>query len=323
MARKKFGISPSVNKALTQTIQMAEAEKSNFTNTEILIERIQLDPENPRKHKITLQDIQQGISPKDVDAKEKQIEYDGLLQLSASIQKEGLFHPIIVIEEANNFKLVAGERRYFATVLAKKKLIDARVFKKKPKSLDLKVIQWSENQSRKDLSLHKKLMNVQSIVEAFESENANSLTAIKLSEVLAVSRQQAQFYKAVLSNPVLLSFIKAGKVSTMEVARQLSNANQNEINMFLENREVAKKTVNVSSKNKSKRTERKKTKIDLGATSKSMVVKKITEAMLTQPKIKKYADDFKATDWSCFDDSSKAFQKLIKILEKELGATLS
>lgn len=46
MSRKRFGISPAVNKALTQTIQMADAENSNFFNTEILIDRISLDPEN-------------------------------------------------------------------------------------------------------------------------------------------------------------------------------------------------------------------------------------------------------------------------------------
>ena len=51
MSKKRFGISAAVNTALTQTIQMAEAENSNFFNTEILIDRISLDSENPRKQK--------------------------------------------------------------------------------------------------------------------------------------------------------------------------------------------------------------------------------------------------------------------------------
>jgi len=324
MARKKFGISPSVNKALTQTIQMAEAENSNFMNTEILVERISLDPDNPRKHKITLDDIQNGISKNDPDILEKQSEYDGLCQLSSSIEKEGLLHPIIVVEYANNFMLVAGERRFLATMIAKRKLIEARVFKNRPRSFDLKVIQWSENQSRKDLSLYKKLLNVQSIIVAFEAENDATVTAIKLSEVLGVSRQQAQFYKAILSNDILVNFIREGKISTLEVARQLSSSDKNQIMDFLDSQilskaeSITKPSVRISPKDKSKKTGRKRTTVNLGATSKVAVVKAITEATLQTEPMKKYQSDFKNTDWSCFDASTKAFHKLIKIVENEL-----
>lgn len=321
MARKKFGISPSVNKALTQTIQMAEAENSNFMNTEILIDRIKLDPENPRKHKITIQDINEGISKKDPDFKEKQSEYEGLLLLATSIENEGLLHPIIVIEQENNFKLVAGERRYLASMIAKRKVIEARVFKKRPKPFDLKVIQWSENQARKDLSLYKKLMNVKAIADAFELENQVSVTAIKLAEILGVSRQQAQFYKAILSNPELLQFIKAGQIATMEVARQLTNENSEQISAFLENSVAIQKPARkVMVKDKSMGKGRKRSSVSLGATKNVAVVKTITETMLTIETLNKYAPDFQSTDWACFTESTKAFQKLIKILEKESGA---
>ena len=325
MARKKFGISPSVNKALTQTIQMAEAENSNFLNTEILVDRIALDPENPRKHKITLSDIKNGLSKKDPDLKEKELEHEGLCQLANSIQSEGLLHPIIVVEDANNFKLVAGERRFLASLIANRKLIEARVFKKKPKSFDLKVIQWSENQARKDLSLYKKLLNVQSILLAYEAENDTSMTAIKLSEVLGVSRQQAQFYKAILSNDILVDHIREGKVKTLEVARQLTNASKQEINNFIEAQAVIKsdsslvKQPKVTARDKSKGSGRKRSSINLGATKQVLVAKTIVQAVLKEDNVKKYAADFKTTDWSCFDDSTKAFNKLLKILEKELG----
>ena len=317
MAKKKFGISPAVDKALTQTIQMAKAEHSHFFNTEILIDRITLDPENPRKHKITIQDVKSGLSLHDPDYAEKQSEYEGLCELSESIKKEGLLHPIVVIEENGNFKLVAGERRFFATVIADKKVIEARVFRKKPKALDLKVIQWSENQARKDLSLYEKLMNVSAILESYRVEHQEELTAIKLSEVINVSRQQAQFYKAILSNKTLMIFILEKKVNTLEVARQLSSLTESEIEAFLEQRTEARLAISTKKEVSSPRLKAEDV-VKLGALTKSFVAKEIVETMLKTERLKRYATKFGDIDWQSPNQSAKAFRMLLSLMETEL-----
>ncbi|PIZ03598.1 MAG: hypothetical protein COY58_08590 [Gammaproteobacteria bacterium CG_4_10_14_0_8_um_filter_38_16] len=323
MSKKKFSISPAVNKALTQTIQMAEAENSNFFNTEILIDRISLDSENPRKQKITLRDLKSGLSSSDPQYAVKKDEYDGLCELAESIKREGLLNPISVIEEGSNFKMVAGERRFLATIIAGKKVIEARVFRKKPKPLDLRVIQWSENQSRKDLSLHDKLMNVSAILEAYRSEKQEELTAIRLSEVISISRQQAQYFKAILSNAGLMKFIKDERVSTFEMARKLApleleqiHKRLNEIFDGVDNKDVH----SVISKDKSKNAGRKRAAVNLGSTKKPFVAKTIAETMLSTNQFSKYAQNFRPVDWTCLDQSTKAFKKLVEIMEKELGA---
>ena len=325
MPRKKFGISPSVNKALTQTIQMAEAENSNFFNTEILIDRISLDPENPRKQKITLHDLRVGLSHTDPQYGIKKDEYDGLCELAESIKREGLLNPISVVEDGSNFKMVAGERRFFATIIAEKPVIEARVFRKKPKPLDLKIIQWSENQSRKDLSLFEKLMNVTAILEAYTAEKNETLTAIRLSEVVGISRQQAQYYKAILSNEDLMQFVRDGRVSTFDLARQLAPLTPSQINSKLnEDKEQPPKRVipKITAKDKSNNAGRKRATVNLGSTRKPSVAKTITETMLSTQQFKKYTERFHPVDWTCLDQSTKAFQKLIEIMELELGVTL-
>ncbi|MDP1575023.1 MAG: ParB/RepB/Spo0J family partition protein [Coxiellaceae bacterium] len=317
MAKKKFGISPAVDKALTQTIQMAKAEHSHFFNTEILIDRITLDPENPRKHKITIQDVKSGLSLRDPDHAEKQNEYEGLCELSESIKREGLLHPIVVIEESGNFKLVAGERRFFATVIADKKVIEARVFRKKPKALDLKVIQWSENQARKDLSLYEKLMNVSAILESYRIEHGEDLTAIKLSDVISVSRQQAQFYKAILSNKVLMIFILEKKINTLEVARQLSSLSQPEIESFLQQRTEARLNLNVKKETTSSRIKTENV-VKLGVLTKAFVAREIIETMLKTERLKRYTHEFDSIDWKNPGQSAKAFRMLLALMETEL-----
>lgn len=324
MPKKKFGISPSVNKALTQTIQMAETENSQFFNTEILIDRITLDPENPRRQKITLHDLRVGLSPSDPQYATKKEEYEGLCELSESIKREGLLNPISVVEDGSNFKMVAGERRFFATIIAKKKIIEARVFRKKPKNVDLKIIQWAENQSRKDLSLHEKLMNVSAILDAYQSEKSETLTAIRLSEVMGISRQQAQYYKVILVNKDLMTFVQSGLVTTFDLARQLSGLDAFQIKNQLNAQQPpsSKKPVaKAVAKDKSKSAGRKRSSVNLGTTKKPAVAKTIAETVLAMPPFKKYADNFIAVDWTCLDQSTKAFQQLIQVMESELGVT--
>lgn len=322
MAKKKFGISPAVNQALTQTIQLAESESSNFFNTEILIDRIILDPDNPRKQKIKLEDVKNGFSLSDVSYEEKKEEYAALCELADSIKRDGLLNPISVVDDNGSFKVVAGERRFLATVLAKKPIIEARVFKRKPKPLDLKVIQWSENQARKDLSLYDKLMNIVSIIEHYKIEHQEDLTAIKLSEIISVSRQQSQYYKSILSNISLMNFIRDGKVQTFDAARKLAPLTFNEIDERL-NRNARHHSddtdLAIVQKDKSVSVGRKRMSVSFGKTPYPVVAKTIVETVLSSDQFKSHAKHFLLTDWTCLDQSTKAFQKLVSILEKEIG----
>ena len=325
MAKKRFGMNESINKALSQTIQMAEAENSNFINTEILVDRIKLDPANPRNQKITIADLKNGPSNLDPDYKLKEEEYRSLHELSASIQKEGLLHPIVVYKDEEDYRLVAGERRFLATLLAKKTIIDARVFKKKPRDFDLKLIQWIENESRQDVSLYNKLVSVAGIISAYEAEQGDAITAVKLAELISMSRQSAQFYVAILSNKALLAFIKDGRITTLRVAIELSTfKTAEEIEQALTRLSTGEKRVSLKKKgaiDKSKSPGRKRTSIAFGMTKKPAVAKTIVHSVLAQDKFKRHAADFSTTDWTCFNQSTKAFQKLIKLLEKELGVT--
>lgn len=95
---------------------------------ELPIEKLQADPDQPRKN----------------------FDKDDLEDLASSIKQHGILQPIVVIAIDNGFMIVAGERRYRAAKLANLKTIPAiiRTLNDQHK-LELSLI---ENLQRKDLN---------------------------------------------------------------------------------------------------------------------------------------------------------------------------
>lgn len=75
-------------------------------------------------------------------------DYGEIEELAVSIQRYGLFHPIIVDDE---FNLIAGERRYKAHVLLRLKEIEVRQIKD-VSDLERREIEIEENLKRKDFT---------------------------------------------------------------------------------------------------------------------------------------------------------------------------
>jgi len=324
MAKKRFGIDAATTQAISQTMQMAKEHTSKLNNTLIPINKISLDPDNPRQHKIRREELENGPSNSDPDYKIKTEEYEGLFQLSSSIQKDGLLHPITVFKDTENYKLIAGERRLFASIIAKKTQLEARVYKSKPADFDLKIIQWMENESRKDLSLYKRLLNIESILKAYKSEKNETITAKKLAELLGISRQLGQYYTSIISNEALMSEIKEGRVNTMQVARELTSLRTkteilSALEMLSQNKILPKKPKKIKQKASSKTVGRKRQAVTLGKTKQLAVVKTLAEGVLSIDQYAKYANQFNKTDWDSLDKATQAFQKLIQFLERELG----
>lgn len=203
-----------------------------------------------------------------------------------------------------------------ASIIAKKSSIESRVFKSTPNDLDLKVIQWMENQARKDLSLYNKLMNVQAIRESYQLSHSKKLTAIKLSQIISCSRQYAQYYIGILNNKVLIDAISQNKITTFMLARELIDIKSLEaLDLFLksQDKDKNKKIRNLSVKKASPE----KT-FSLGSTRNSSVVKLLIEGVLSNPNFSEHVTSFDSVDWNNHQSSTTAFRRLLKILE---GAT--
>lgn len=226
--RKSFSINKSLSKGLEETMHAAEDYSGELFVDVVSLERLELDPENPRELSLSMDEVRRGIDSEDAHFKSKQLELKSLASLSKSITNQGLINPIVVYKAGDNYRLVAGERRTLASLVAGKKSIQARILDSKPNTLNRFIMQWAENIEREDLTLWERLSNIKSIVTAYAKTHdkvATRITAAELSDLIGISASQAAQYKVVLQGgDDLIQAIQENAVANLDKAALIAKA---------------------------------------------------------------------------------------------------
>lgn len=123
----------------------------------------------------------------------KRFDNKSLRELSDSIKENGVFQPIIVRKSVNGYEIIAGERRYRASKLAKKKTIPAIVRKfDESQMMEVAVL---ENLQREDLTPLEE-------AQAYEMLQKNlGLTQEEVSKRMGKSRPYIANYLRLLTLP--------------------------------------------------------------------------------------------------------------------------
>lgn len=123
----------------------------------------------------------------------KKFDDKSLKELSDSIKENGVFQPIIVRKSVNGYEIIAGERRYRASKLAKKKTIPAIVRKfDESQMMEVAVL---ENLQREDLTPLEE-------AQAYEMLQKNlGLTQEEVSKRMGKSRPYIANYLRLLTLP--------------------------------------------------------------------------------------------------------------------------
>ncbi|MDA8561707.1 ParB N-terminal domain-containing protein [Gammaproteobacteria bacterium] len=332
--KKRFGVSQALSKGLTETINVVENNSGIFRNVIIPLSRIELDPDNPRKLFISLSDVINGIDKNDPLAEQKNIELLKLQELAQTIISSGIINPIVAYKNKDSYRVVAGERRCLASILAKKNEIEARVYNEKPKGFELKLIQWIENTARENLSLEERINNIKDILIEYKQQNSNfKLTATLLKNITGLSLSQSTYYISVLNAPEDVKFhIENGDIKSLDKAAIICSIDSVDLrNEVIEacilgcslkdlRRKISSSNKLIKSINKqqiNKKPGRAITKINMGSTLNYKIIKTIVESVIKNKEYSKYANIFADINWSQLDQASKAFNKLIDILEHE------
>lgn len=332
--KKRFGVSQALTRGLSETINVVENNTGMFRNVVLPLSRIELDPENPRKLAITLLDVQNGIQKNDADYERKLEELEKLRELANTIEASGVINPIVVYKAGECYRVVAGERRSLASILAGKQEVDARVFNEKPKGFELKLVQWIENTAREDLTLDERIGNIRDIMREYQKQHdVSNLSATLLKNITGLSLPQASYYMAVLNAPNdLKQAIERGKISSLDKAAIIAGIDSDALRtqalmacidgcslkelrqLITKEKHYQKKQATIQTTPKRGRTI---TRVNMGFTLNTNVVEIIVASVLTQTEFKKYSDVFSKVSWDHYDQAARAFQKLIEILEHE------
>ena len=164
---KKRGLGRGLEALFDESPQVQETEEI----TEISLDEIRPNPYQPRKT----------------------FDNKSLKELSESIKENGVFQPIIIRKSVNGYEIIAGERRFRASKLAKKKTIPAiiRDFDE-AQMMEVAVL---ENLQREDLTPLEE-------AQAYEMLQKNlGLTQAEVSKRLGKSRPYIANYLRLLTLP--------------------------------------------------------------------------------------------------------------------------
>lgn len=334
--KKRFGVSSALTRGITETIHVVENNNGIFRNVILPLSRVEFDPDNPRKLAVSLIDIQQGIKKSDPLFERKSEELEKLNELAHTIQSSGVINPIVVYKRGDVYRIVAGERRCLASIIANKHDIEARVFNEKPKGFELKLIQWIENTARENLNLDERINNIREIIREYQNQHTDVIaSATLLKNIMGFSLSQATYYMAVLNAPKdVAQYIESGKLRSLDKAAVLAGIESTELRkealqacvnghtlkdlrkLIAQKKKFTQNVAMLSSKPSVKRG-RVSTRINMGHTKNVSVVQTVIESVTSRIEYKKYADVFLKIDWTQYEQVSSAFRKLVEILEYE------
>ncbi|RDI43732.1 ParB/RepB/Spo0J family partition protein [Aquicella lusitana] len=331
--KKRFGISEALTRGLSETIHVVENNSGIFRNVVLPLSRIELDPDNPRKLAIDISDVRQGIRPDDPLYQRKQEELEKLKELAHTIKASGVINPVVVYKRGEYYRIVAGERRCLASLLASKQEIEARVFNEKPRGFELKLLQWVENTAREDLTLDERLGNVREIIREYQNQYGQTeVNASLLKNITGLSLSQTTYYLSALNAPAdVQAHIQNGNIRNLDKAALIASVASPDVRKaaieacvngsslkalrsMINQQKGFNKHPKVSQASKRGRSTR---KINMGSTLSTDVIKTIVDSVIHHKKMDIYATRFSEIDWMDLRQVTKAFRQLIEILEVE------
>lgn len=327
MARKTFKIRGNLAEALDDTVSSAKNHSGELHIEIIPLRKIELDPDNPRDFLLNFEDIHMNLTGTQEEKKRKKIEKDSLSSMVNSIIDQGIINPVVVYKYGDQYRLIAGERRTLASIIAKKTDIPAKILTTKPDQLKLSLIQWIENIEREDLTLWERLRNLEKIAHSLpdnNSKNIANITATNLSQLLGCSLQQGVNYRNLLSaSDELRKHIQAGLIKNIEKAALIAKSPPNIQSKLTQACLNGSTLFEMKKIEKSKGKEEKKiptgrpvSKVNFRFTTNINVAKTIFGSIIKNKELESYTSNLREISWDDPKSIASAFQQLIKLLEQ-------
>lgn len=325
--KKRFIIAPELASGIRNTIQSASTNHGQLHYDMMSLDAIEPDPNNPRKLSITRNEILNGLNQASANYEIKVKELDALYELSESIKKIGIRNAIEVYKEGLKYRIVTGERRYWAALLAKQTTVPVRI-SQKPDEFNLRYTQWVENINRQDLSLWERFNNLALLSDAYKKSNQGDLNEQVIQTLLGISTIQSYRYACLLkADEKLIELVKQGKLNNLKLVQELvSMKDKGARNQIISWIQSSKEEVtslanyrNAAGKKPSSAKQKNGESISLGKINNTHTARQLLEIVLSDTRLEKYRQGFRNIDWTSSKAVTKAFKNLLKTIEKEFS----
>lgn len=326
--RFRFGGCSPLSQEISETLRSGN-EGAGELNLELVhLDKIEPDPDNPRKLKLSKAEIQQWREswrddrPSVLEDASVPPNIEKLLGMADTIVKVGVQQPIKVYRHGERFRILLGERRYWASVLAGQRTIPAWILARRPKTV--RAIQFIENFQRDGLTLAEKIENIRGLAAELEQKSTLEMTSSLLANEIGVSERQARKYLAVMrGSDDLLSAIADDLVKSLEIAAAISAiddpeerakaivASSNGSWEAYQKENDAKTQKEQEAKSEGKRAGRRASQVTLGTTKNTALIREIVRRIAGK-------EACATVDWSDYSSINAAWKGLLKRLEKEL-----
>lgn len=172
---------------------------------------------NTEEENLEVQDLDIKKVISDKNQPRQSFDEETLKDLADSISEHGVIQPIIVREIDDKYEIIAGERRYRASLLAKQKTIPAII--RDLDDYEKENLALIENVQREDLNPYDEAVAYKSIIDKYK------ITQEELAKAMGKSRPYiSNTIRLLRLDERVLEFLKDGKIS-YSIGRELLSIN--------------------------------------------------------------------------------------------------
>ena len=219
--RLRFASPTRLQRQMSDTVTKGLEEGGELHTAMVDLDRLEPDPENPREIPFGVVEVRRYL---EVGAEPEQgrEQWESMLDLAENIKKTGVIQLIVVYRHLENYRIIVGERRFLASIIAGIKAIPARVYPDRPKNLRL--LQLAENAQREDLNLWQRVKNMREVVKEWQQLNPDQdVKGVTLGPVFGVTERMARNYITLINAPEdVLDEIRFGRITSAKVAVSLA-----------------------------------------------------------------------------------------------------
>jgi ParB/RepB/Spo0J family partition protein len=323
--KKRFSIPAQLANGIRTTVKSAASHTGQLHYDMMTLDVIEPDPLNPRRLCITPADMRDPQLKERLTLQDERFrkEYEAIVELAESIKRIGVRNAIEVYKDGDKYRIISGERRFLASMIAGLNFIPARI-SAKPDEYQLRYMQWVENINREDLSLLDKYNNLVSIASAYKKQHQGDLTPQKLMEILNVSSSQTYRYYALLhAQADIIEFVKTGKLTNLKIVEELMAVKDPELRSQLIKQIDCSDDMTVTFGQFKQIQASKTPQLKKSSTSTTVkipdkaVAKLLWQIILSHQSLQAYKQDITTIDWDSPKAINHAFKQVIHVLGKE------